>query len=352
MDNNVIPFQPKGERTAPMVFSFGDPVPILTANIFDYTGSFLDLGGVHYNPPVSWSGLAKIRDANPYHSSIMGFKRNMICKWFESSPLLSHSAMREAANDFVTFENCYFRKIFNRLGGLVRLERRPAIAMRRQKQQGKYLELKTDGDPFSSNSAVNGIEYDTDEIIHLKSADVRQNIYGVPGYLGGIQSVLLSENATLFRRAFYINGGHLGYILSVVDSSLSEESAKEIEKMIKGSKGTGAGSSLFIHIPKTQNKDPLKVTPVGDIGQKDDFAKIKEATEQELLVMHRMRPELLGIIPKNSGGFADPEKTMQVYHELEVQPLQMIFQEVNEAIGKEAVKFRAPAWTQTVPPTA
>lgn len=348
MENNVIPFQPKGQQAAPLVFSFGDPTPILDNNIYDYTGSFLNISGSYYTPPISLQGLAKIMGANSYHGSILHFKKNMLCKWFVPSPILNASNMRAAALDFTVTDNCYFQKFTDRFGKVLRLERLPAIAMRRGREPGKYIRLNHDNDPFDPIMGIT--EYKKDEVIHLKGADVRQNIYGVPEYLGGIQAVLLSEDATLFRRKYYLNGAHMGFILVTNDAGLDESTAKTIEQKVRQSKGIGNFSSLYINIPRSNSKEPVQIIPVGDIGTKDEYQRIKETTEAELLAMHRMRPELMGIIPKNSGGFADPEKTMRVYHELEVQSMQQIFLELNDIIPGEPVKFKDPVWQTTTTP--
>lgn len=100
-----------------------------------------------------------------------------------------------------------------------------------------------------------------------------------------------------------------------------------------------------MNIGKTSSREPVKVIPVGDIGTKDEFEAIKNITEREMLAMHRMQPGLSGIIPQNTGGFGDLEKTMRVYHELEVISMQQTFLELNEIMGDEVVKFKDPVWT-------
>jgi PBSX family phage portal protein len=323
------------------MFSFGDPEAILSNSLYDYTGSFLGLSGAYYNPPVSLYGLSKLMGANAYHGTIMHFKKNMICKWYVPTPLLTLSELRKAALDFVVTGNCYFQKFTDRFGKVLRLAHLPSVAMRRGKEPGVYIKIQTMDIGFDTNL----IEYDKDEVIHLMEPDLKQGIYGIPQYLGGIQAVLLSEDATLFRRKYYINGAHMGYILVTTDANLDEETAKMIEQKVKGSKGPGNFRSLYLNIPRSTNKEPVQIIPVGDIGTKDEYEKIKGTTEAELLAMHRMRPELMGIIPKNAGGLADPEKTMRVYHELEVQPMQQIFLEINDVIKGDKVRFSDPVWT-------
>jgi DNA polymerase-3 subunit beta len=43
-------------------------------------------------------------------------------------------------------------------------------------------------------------------MFHLQQPDVAQEIYGLPEWLSALQSALLNENATLFRRRYYLNG--------------------------------------------------------------------------------------------------------------------------------------------------
>lgn len=329
-------------NSAPSVqmFSFGDPEPILDSSFYDYTGSFLGLSGRYYNPPVNLYGLVKLMGANAYHGTIMHFKKNMICKWYEPTPLLTYSEMRKAALDFVVTGNCYFQKFTDKFGKVLRLAHLPSVTMRRGREPGVYIKITSPEMGFDGGF----VEFKNDEVIHLMEPDLKQGIYGIPQYLGGIQAVLLSEDATLFRRKYYINGAHMGYILVTTDANLDDTTAKMIEKQISHSKGPGNFRSLYLNIPRSNNKEPVQIIPVGDIGTKDEYEKIKGTTEAELLAMHRMRPELMGIIPKNSGGFADPEKTMRVYHELEIQPMQQIFLEINDVVSGDPIKFKDPIW--------
>jgi len=319
-------------------FTFGDPEPVLRENFLYYLGSFLEIGGVYYKPPVDLIGLAKLTNANAYHGPIIHFKRNMLIKWFQPSSILSRAEMRYAALDYETFGNAYFQKFYDAFGNVTRLARRPALMMRRGVDPRRYVQLNVDH---------TWVTFEPDEILHIKEADVKQDIYGVPQYLGGIQSVLLSEDAALFRRKYYINGAHMGYILVTSDANLDEKTAEAIENAVKDSKGPGNFRSLYLNIPRSNNKEPVKIIPVGNIGSKDEFESIKAVTEMEMLAMHRVYPGLASIIPANVGGFGDLEKMMHVYHELEVTAKQQVFLEINEQIPGHPVTFTDPKWTTT-----
>ncbi len=316
-------------------FSFGDPEPVLSKHLADYTGTFLDISGEYYLPPVSLSGLSDIMTANPHHNSILHFKKNMLLRWFKPTTELSYNTMHRLALDFVVTGNLYAQQFTNGLGRMTRLGALPAVAMRRSRVADNYLKLKKDG---------THIDFKTGEVLHLQEPDIKQSIYGVPEYLGGIQSVLLSEEAGLFRRKYYINGAHMGYILVTNDADLDEDTAKTIEKKVKESKGPGNFRSLYLNIGQSKAKEPVQIIPVGDIATKDEFERIKNITRDEILSMHRMQPGLSGILPDNNNGFGDIDKIMKVYYELEVIPLQQAFMELNDLAGRQVVRFEKPDW--------
>lgn len=324
-----------------MVFSFGDPESVMGNNIADYLGTFLDVGGEYYRPPVDLEGLAKLMNANAYHGPIIHFKKNMVVKWFEPSSVLSTKELRAAALDYGVFANCYFQKFTDRFGRVVRLQRLPAISMRKAKAKDVFVKI-------NSSSSTGSIEklpvFKPGEVLHIKEPDVKQDIYGVPQYLGGIQAVLLSEDASLFRRKYFINGAHMGYILVTTDANLDDETAKAIEDKVKDSKGPGNFRSLYLNIPRSSSKEPVQIIPVGNIGTKDEFQAIKEVTEMEMLAMHRVYPGLSAIMPSNVGGFGNLTDSMKVYHELEVTAMQQVFLELNELIPGNPVSFKTPDW--------
>lgn len=102
-----------------LAFSFGDPEPVLTNRMTDYLGTFLDIGGDYYRPPVDLNGLARLMNANAYHGPILHFKKNMIVKWFTPSKLLSTVEMKTAALDYAVLANAYFQKFTDRFGNVV-----------------------------------------------------------------------------------------------------------------------------------------------------------------------------------------------------------------------------------------
>jgi capsid portal protein len=52
--------------------------------------------------------------------------------------------------------------------------------------------------------------------------DINQEVYGLPEYLGALHAAWLNESATLFRRRYYENGSHAGFILYMTDAAQSQ----------------------------------------------------------------------------------------------------------------------------------
>ena len=243
---------------------------------------------------------------------------------FIASEGCSAHTMSCAALDYMVFGEAYFLAHENFLGHVLELEHLPAINMR-VKVDGGFVMLLQNGAEE---------EYDQDEVIHIKDYDVEQNIYGIPDYLGGLQALLLNEAATLFRRRYYSNGAHAGYIFYTNDPNLSEEDEDNLQAQISSSKGVGNFRSMFVNIPGG-HENAIKIIPVGDFQAKDELEKVKNITRNDIIAAWRMNPALAGIIPENSGGFGDIEKIDKVYTSNEILPICQLFDQVNSALRED-----------------
>ena len=189
------------KKPAPLAFCFGDPEPVLSGAVYEYLGVWLLDNGRYYATPVPWSGLARLLRANAYHGPILEFKTNMAMRGFRASAALTRRDMHAVATDYMVFANAYLLLSRNWLGETVKMRHLPAINMRRMKEPDRYGLLLPSGQFHGFRPG---------EVLHLKNYDVSQTIYGLPGYLGAIQSMLLNEDATLFRRRYYKTGAHVG----------------------------------------------------------------------------------------------------------------------------------------------
>lgn len=310
-------------------FSFGDPTPVLDRYDFLYTGVWMS-ANEWYEPPVDFPALAKSYRATAHHGSALQVKRNILVKTFIPHRLLSRRAFAALAIDHLVFGNSYLERIHSRTGKL--LELRPARAkyMRRGVELDRY---------FWVPNWLERSEFPSGRIIHLMEPDIDQEVYGLPDYLGSLQSAWLNESATLFRRKYYLNGSHAGFILYITDPAQQQDDIDAIRTALKEAKGPGNFRNLFLYSPGGK-KEGVQVIPVSEVAAKDEFWNIKNVTRDDQLAGHRVPPQLMGIIPNNTGGFGDVEKAARVFVANELEPLQASFREVNEILGEEVIRFQ------------
>ena len=311
----------KDQGKAMEAFSFGDPEPVMANRLTDYVGICLLDNGSYYSPPVSLSGLARLRGANAYHGPLLEFKANMVMRGFKPSSAVPLGQMVPFVTDYVTFLNAYFQKVTNWMGEVIHMVHLPSINMRRMKEVDRYCMLNVDG---------SRTEFQPGEVVHVKNYDVAQTIYGLPSYLGAIQSMLLNEDATLFRRRYYLNGAHLGYIFYTSVANLADKEKDAIRDAVKSSKKIGNFRNLFLHLPNGREKD-VQIIPVGDFSTKDELEKIKNISRDDIIAAHRIPPALASIVPAEArGGFGDMVKADQVYEKNEIVPIRNILTQINE----------------------
>lgn len=319
-----------------LAFSFGEPESVLSNNMMDSLGIYLNPWFDYYEPPISQDGLAKLLGANAHHGTIPYLRSNMLAKYFDAdkSKALRRADIFKASFDYDIFGHCYFQKIYNRLGQIVRLQHLPAKPMRKAKSADVYCQIKRDG------SAP--ITYKPGEVIQLKRYDVNQNIYGSVEYFGAINSVLLNQDAVLFRRKYFLNGAHMGYIFYVADGDFSKKDEDDLKEKIRGSKGVGNFRSMFLNLPGGK-KDSVQIIPVGDVSQKDEFERIKNITRADILAAWRIQPALAGVMPESQSGFGDIAKISAMYFEYETEPRQQVFLELNDYLPRDKkVYFAKP----------
>ncbi len=321
------------------LFRFGDPEPALAGSLYDNLGVWLMDNGTYYQTPVPWMGLARLLRANAYHGPLLEFKTNVLLRGFAGSNALPRKTMRKVVTDYAVFANAYLQVIRNFYGEAVRLIHLPAINMRRMREYDCYGMLDATGQivPFAPG-----------EVLHICNYDVSQTIYGLPSYLGAVQSMLLNEDATLFRRRYYRNGAHMGYVFYSSGSALTPDDQDRIKRAIEGSKGLGNFKNMFLHIPNGREKD-IQILPVGDFSTKDELEKIKNISRDDIIAAHRIPPAMASIIPTNTGGFGDITKIDAVYEKNELAPVREDLLEVNEVLPPnlrvrfDEAGFRPPA---------
>ncbi|MDD3800167.1 MAG: phage portal protein [Novosphingobium sp.] len=285
--------------------------------------------GRWYSPPISMDGLAKAFDLPGPHSSCIRLKVNLLTQHFIPSRLLTRQEFRKWALDFVSMGNGYLERRSARSGRALELQHSLSRYTRRGVKEGTYFFI---GDPRNEHEFASG------SVHHLIQEHPTQELYGLPEFIGSLQSALLGEAATIFRRRYYLNGSHAGFLFYVNEESISEVDANAIREALRNAKGPGNFKNLFVHAPRGK-PDGIQIKHFSEVAAKDDFLNIKNVSRDDVLAAHRTPPQLVGIVPVNNAGFGNITEAAAIFHQLEILPLMSRFLEVNEFVGEEAVSF-------------
>ncbi|CRZ65722.1 TPA: phage portal protein [Vibrio cholerae] len=294
------------------VYSFDpNPEPVDTNSwMTRYCELFYNDFDDYWEPPISLKGLAEIANANGYHGSLLKARANYVAGRFMNGGGLPMYKMNSACWDYFGLGMSAFVKIRSYMKNVIALEPLPMVHMRKRKN-GDFVQLLRNNEQKV---------FKAKDVIFIPQYDPQQQIYGLPDYLGSIQSSLLNRDATLFRRRYYLNGAHMGFIFYATDPNLSEADEKALKEKIASSKGIGNFRSMFVNIPNGKEKG-IQLIPVGDIATKDEFERIKNITAQDIFVGHRFPAGMGGMLPQQGANVPDPLKVSQVYDFYEVIPV-------------------------------
>ncbi|MCS2169083.1 phage portal protein [Scandinavium sp. TWS1a] len=325
--------KPRQHTAAPAqsmeAFTFGEPTAVLDRrDILDYV-ECVD-NGQWYEPPVSFSGLAKSMRAAVHHSSPIYVKRNILVSTYIPHPKLSRQDFSRFVLDFLVFGNAFLEMRRSLSGKAVKFETSPAKYTRRGVEDDAYWYIQ---------SFTQAHQFAPGSVFHLLEPDINQELYGLPEYLSALNSAWLNESATLFRRKYYQNGAHAGYIMYVTDAAQSSTDVEALRKAMRDSKGLGNFKNLFFYAPNGK-ADGIKIVPLSEVATKDDFFNIKKVSAADMLDAHRIPFQLMGGKPENVGSLGDVEKVAKVFVRNELSPLQSRFMELNEWAGEEVIRFK------------
>ncbi|MEG3182141.1 phage portal protein [Sphingomonas sp. LT1P40] len=265
---------------------------------------------------------------SPHHSSAIFLKRNLLVAAFRPSPRFSRAAFEALVQDYLVFGFGFLEARLNVLGGVMRYDHTLAKYTRRGLLPGQFWFVPGYGAET---------EFRPGSVLMLRQPDINQEIYGVPEYLSALQSALLNEAATLFRRRYYLNGSHAGYILYAT-GDIDENDTVAMRDALRKSKGPGNFKNLFVHAPNGK-EGSLKILPIAEVGAKDEFLGIKNATRDDVLAAHRVPPQMLGIVPAQGSVLGNPLQAMAGFWMLEIMPLMARFLQLNDDAGEELVAF-------------
>ena len=313
----------------PQVFSFGDTESVLDRRELS---QYFEIwhNGRWYKPPLPMGKLAQTFNMAPYHRSAVALKVNLLVSQQVVSRWLSADDFERWALDFVQMGNGYLEAIPNMAGRLARAQHAPAIHTRAGVEPDVYW--------FVNGPMGNIHQFERGRIFHLQQPDVAQEIYGMPEWLSALQAGLLSENATLFRRRYYLNGAHAGFVFYVSEPLADQKTVDQLEEKLRSAKGVGNFKNVLVYIPKGK-KDGIQIMPIADVTAKDEFANVKNISRDDLLAAHRTPPQLIGVIPQNNGGFGKVSESRDAYYETEIVPIARRMLRANTWFGAQILAF-------------
>jgi len=311
-----------------MLIEFGEPVPVLQGGSFmDYMESALIDG--YYEPPVSLRGLNQSMRANAMHSSAIFAKRNIVSAYIDLDKRLSREMFNRFLLEDGVFGNGYLVAIKNRLGQIVKFKHTPAMYIRRREKE----------DCYSYRTYSQTIDYKEGSVFHSMEYDPSQEIYGIPQYFGALSSVWLNEDATLFRRKYYKNGAHSGFLLYMNNPNLTEDQEDEIKTKLNSAKGLGNFKNLFIN-GKGKDGEKPELIPVGQINAKDEFSNIKNVSTGDILAAHRIPLDLMSIVREGFTASSDLNKVDRTFYKNEVIPVFQRLSAINDWAGFEVIRLK------------
>lgn len=295
--------------------AFGKADSALSKTPFDeYLTAVLMDEGEYYRPTISFKGLAKLPRVNPQHSRLPSMVANWVVKYMAPNKLISREALRRAVIEYNGIGNGFIRINRTRGGGVYGTEHLPALRVRRMKNLAQYGWLDDD----------NAIKpYNVGEVVHIYEYDMLQEVYGVPFWIGALQSILLGEEIRLFPRRFFGNGAHAKKM--IVTTGLGPEDRKSIDKQIQGTINGGQFKTIMAHMNKGEVEKLIKVIDFAADASKIEYNKLAEMTGTDVLEAWGIPPELAGQMPDGTGTSRDLDKIERVFHSTMIVPIQQLF---------------------------
>lgn len=315
--------------TKAMAFSFGDAESVLDRRELS---QYFEIwhNGRWFEPPLPMDRLCQTFNMAPHHRSAIALKVNLLTGLQSPTAHLSAMDFERFALDFLQMGNGYLENVPNIRGALAQAKHAPARHMRAPKDGGGFY--------FVGCGIGQEHQFREGAIFQLQQPDVAQEVYGLPEWLSALQSGLLNENATLFRRRYYLNGAHAGFILYVTDSFADQTTADAIKEKMKSAKGVGNFKNMFVYMPGGK-KDGLQLLPIADVAAKDEFSGVKNISRDDMLAAHRVPPQLVGIVPTNSGGFGKVGEALDTFFQIEIAPIMRRMLAMNQFFGREVLVF-------------
>lgn len=298
---------------------FGDPESALEASRLELlTASTLQHNGQYFDPPIPFDGLARLRRVNPHHSPLPEWVASQVIRYYKPHPLIPRAELKKMLVDHETCANGFLKRYRNGGGEGIRFVYQPSINTRRAADPSRYGFL-------SPNSMEFVLFYGVD-IIHHMQHDSLQQIYGIPYWIGAMQSILLGEDVRIFPRLYFRNGGNTGDIIAT--SGLTGTEQTDVENTVSNTKGKGRWKRMIFQFTRGKIEEMIKIIPYSTGSDKIDFSKLANLGSDDILDAWNIRAELVGMTPDTPGGSGDMEKLKRLWHEGGVIPRQQALEDL------------------------
>lgn len=306
---------------------FGEAIPLSNEELLGFFVDEYFNPDLYYPPAYSIENLINATYSAALHESSLQVKTMIFTSIFQSNQYLEINEFHKFIADYFLFGAGYLQVIKSKLGNVLSLKHRMAAYIRTGRKQGDFYFVN----PTTKKAQL------LKDIIPFHAYDPKQNISGRPSYLAALASIRLNKEATYFRIKYYINGSHAGFILSI-NGDLPDKLMEDIRQKFSETRGGGSFRNILLNFPQG-NKDSVVLTPISEVAAKDEFFNIKRVADEDINTSHRVPPVMMGITPKNAGGFGDPAKHAAVYYKNEIFPITLMLKSLNSKIGVEAFKF-------------
>lgn len=178
------------------------------------------------------------------------------------------------------------------------------------------------------------------EGVHLKLFSPHSRYYGEPDYLAAILQIGINQQADLFNKAFFDNGGR-------PDLAIIHENARPTDEQIAAYKeffsenfkgANNAHRTLLAYTESSDDKSSnIRFEELGKINDLS-FEHLKAIARDEIAAAHGIPPRLLGIITSGQlGGGSELISQLHMFNELEIKPKIELIEGFFETIGVRLV---------------
>lgn len=293
-------------------------------------------------PSFSIEGLNQVAALSPIISSSNALIAKSIANCYIENKILSREDLEEAVLQYLYNGNIYLLKNKNNNGEILNLSL----------IKSEFVRISLDNkvitkhfDPKEDQTAY--LKWEDGIFVHLKQPSPLSGVYGLPYTIGVLHQVYLGNDAVIFRRNFYMNGAHMGYLIEIDANGMTKQEEKDIRESFKASKGAGNFTTNIILSRGREKTDKQKVhaIPLGDISAQDEFPGLKGVVKDDIIMAMGVPVSLLGGLPSQGGMLGDSRKAMEVFGNNKVDPL---CNEIKSKLKKEGIKVEFKNYAETI----